>query len=241
MTALKHHSQWAGAGGWGHAAVVEAVLTQTISQAAALHLVGSFPRERWLQLCPLRAHLLILGLNVILAVLALILCRNNHTETSRRWDTAENFWSHGDLFIYRDKMDPPCWRSESRGLRSSLRPCRCRSPELHPSAAPSVGDPPSGSPARGQRRISHLMNVIIHKKLKDPAAAKWSLWTWTALCERCECCAVGDSFGFPLCNPLLTTSVMPWWHWPPTSYFCQHHQSDLGCNWKLSLPTQSMT
>lgn len=66
-------SQRGGAGGRGHAAVVEPVLTQTPPQAAdgPFHLAGSFPGEGGLQLGPLGAHLLVLGLDVILAVLAL--------------------------------------------------------------------------------------------------------------------------------------------------------------------------
>lgn len=51
---------------------MESILTQALSQAAAaLHLIGSFTRKRGLQLRPLRAHLLVLGLDVILAKLAL--------------------------------------------------------------------------------------------------------------------------------------------------------------------------
>lgn len=66
-------SQGGGAGRRGHAAVVESLLTQTLPQAAAatFHLIGSLSRKGRLQLCPLGAHLLILGLDVVLAVLAL--------------------------------------------------------------------------------------------------------------------------------------------------------------------------
>lgn len=74
------HSQWGGAGWWRHAAVVESIVTQTLSQAAAaFHLIGSFSRKGGLQLCPLWAHLLILGLDVILAVLALKLQQTKQT------------------------------------------------------------------------------------------------------------------------------------------------------------------
>lgn len=80
----RDHSQRGGAGRRGHAPVVEAILTQTLPQAAAvaaaLHLVGRFAGERRLQLGPLGAHLLVLGLDVILAVLALVLqADNTHT------------------------------------------------------------------------------------------------------------------------------------------------------------------
>lgn len=52
---------------------MESILAQALSQAAAaaFHLIGNFTRKRGLQLCPLGAHLLILGLDVVLAVLAL--------------------------------------------------------------------------------------------------------------------------------------------------------------------------
>lgn len=77
----RDHSQRGSAGRRGHAPVVEAVLTQTLPQAAAvaaaLYLVGCFPGERRLQLSPLGAHLLVLGLDVILAVLALVLQTHN--------------------------------------------------------------------------------------------------------------------------------------------------------------------
>lgn len=63
---------------------MEAVLTQTLPQAGevagALRLVGCLPGERRLQLGPLGAHLLVLGLDVVLAVLALVLqADNTHT------------------------------------------------------------------------------------------------------------------------------------------------------------------
>lgn len=47
-------SQRGSAGRGGHASVVESILTQALSQAAAaLHLIGSFTRKGGLQLRPL--------------------------------------------------------------------------------------------------------------------------------------------------------------------------------------------
>lgn len=85
----QHHSQRRSAGSWGHAAIVEPVLTQSLSQAASLplHLVGGFPRKGRLQLSPLGAHLLILGLDVILAELAVVLQTRNKT-----WWSMDAWW-----------------------------------------------------------------------------------------------------------------------------------------------------
>lgn len=76
---------------------MEAVLTQTLSQTAALHLVGGFSRKRRLQLGPLRAHLLILGFNVILAVLALILYQTTAQEQADGEMLQKT--SNADLFV----------------------------------------------------------------------------------------------------------------------------------------------
>lgn len=66
-------SQRGRAGGRRDAAVVEAVLTDALPEADALHLVGRLSGERRLQLGPLGAHFLVLGFDVILAVLAFVL------------------------------------------------------------------------------------------------------------------------------------------------------------------------
>lgn len=142
------HSQWGGAGGRGHAPIVEAVLTQSLPQAAtaaALHLVGRFPGKRRLQLSPLGAHLLVLGLDVILAVLALVL-QAEHTHTIIGGEMQLEYKRRKGR-TYTCAWHPPGWPSVSRARRSSSPPCRCRSPGRPPSAAPSAGDPPSGSPA----------------------------------------------------------------------------------------------
>ena len=73
------YSQRGGTRGGGHAPVVEARVTQALLQAGSapapptLRFARNFPREAGLQLRPLGAQLLILGLHVVLAVLALVL------------------------------------------------------------------------------------------------------------------------------------------------------------------------
>lgn len=127
-----HHSQWGGTGRWRHATIVESIMTQTLSKATSLQLVRNLSRKRWLQLRPLWAHLLILGLNVVLAVLALILYhaithRNKQTVRcdihainvsfiyySRKGTdgpTMLTIWEQGSPFFFMALQVPKSWAS----------------------------------------------------------------------------------------------------------------------------------